>query len=103
MRRRMRGLLRAPDHQIGQPGMVVDCVRALVQVEARFQRQQRGLVARAHLGIGVQDIAALGDGFGGKDAGFQRLADAFAGEGVGGTGRLAGDQQARARIARAFE
>ena len=37
------------------------------------------------------------------DAGLQCLADAFAGEGVGGARRLAGDDQAGPRQARAFE
>src|SRR5258706_4933011 len=42
-------LSRAPDEQVGEPGMAIDLVGLGIQVEARLERQQAGFVLRPHL------------------------------------------------------
>src|SRR5260221_9615841 len=42
-------LLCAPDQQVGQPRVAVHAVGALVEIEARLEREQLGFVAFAHL------------------------------------------------------
>ena len=77
--------------------MAVHLVGLLVQREARSQRGQAGLVVPAYLGV----VAARQQRLGGQQAGLVGLADALAGERVGAAGRLAGDQHAGPRRARA--
>ena len=101
MRRRMRGLLRARQiTRSASHGWCVDAVGLLVQVEARLAARAARLRSGAHRGVGAA-VAPASDRLGGQHAGLHRLADAFAGEGVGAAGGLAGDQQAgRANSAR---
>src|SRR2546423_136763 len=96
-------LLRAPDEQVGEPGVAVDPVRLGVQVEARLQRVQAGFVARAHVVLVARDVSAVDDRLGRKDAGLHRLADALAAEGVRAARSFAGDDEAGSRIRRAFQ